>query len=262
MPSVSVRTLTVLTLAALAACGDNLGGGDPDGTAPDATDPDASTIDASTIDASTTDAPVDGPPDIGTVQCPTPVPAAQDGTCDVTAGSGAAVLVQGNVLVHTGVYLDGAVLYQGDHVVCVGCDCGSAPEAATATADRHGLRPPPVALLLEIDRRYRAGAAAGTLRRLAPRRHNPRHEAWLPVLHVELDGWELTALFSNTARAHQLGRTHDWVVIYYHHPHHEEEGRATVVTEHRGPWRGHRVVRGREAECAIHALAVGEEPAL
>ncbi len=128
--------------------------------------------------------------------------------------------------------------------------------------DRHGLRPPPVALLLEVDRRYRAGAAAGTLRRLAPRRHNPRHEAWLPVLHVELDGWELTALFSNTARAHQLGRTHDWVVIYYHHPHHEEEGRATVVTEHRGPWRGHRVVRGREAECAIHALAVGEEPAL
>lgn len=128
MPSVSVRTLTVVTLAALAACGDNLGGGDPDGTAPDATDPDASTI-----DASTTDAPVDGPPDIGTVQCPTPVPAAQDGACDVTAGSGAAVLVQGNVLVHTGVYLDGAVLYQGDHVVCVGCDCGSAPEAATAT---------------------------------------------------------------------------------------------------------------------------------
>lgn len=128
--------------------------------------------------------------------------------------------------------------------------------------DRHGLTPPPVAVLLDVDRRYRGDAAAGRLRKIAPHNFNPRGEAWLPVLHEERDGWVLTALYSNTARAHQLGRTHDWVVIYYHHPHDGEEGRATVVTEHRGPWRGHRVVRGREAECAIHALALGEEPAI
>ena len=50
-------------------------------------------------------------------------------------------------------------------------------------------------------------------------------------------------------------------VSYYHHPDDGDEGHATVVTEHRGPWRGHRVVRGREGECAIHALALGLEPA-
>ena len=32
----------------------------------------------------------------------------------------------------------------------------------------------------------------------------PSGEAWLPVLHTERDGWHFTALFSNTAQAHQL----------------------------------------------------------
>ncbi|MEN8159884.1 MAG: helix-hairpin-helix domain-containing protein, partial [Myxococcota bacterium] len=61
---------------------------------------------------------------------------------------------------------------------------------------------PSVALLLAVDREYRDAARAGTLRRIAPRRFNPTGEAWLPVLHTEKDGWSLTALFSNTARAH------------------------------------------------------------
>ena len=73
------------------------------------------------------------PAPIGTVQCTSPVPAPISGICDATQGSGDSVLVQGNVLVETGVYLDGAVLYRGDRIVCVGCDCQAAPEAENAT---------------------------------------------------------------------------------------------------------------------------------
>jgi hypothetical protein len=107
---------------------------------------------------------------------------------------------------------------------------------------------PPVVLLLEIDREYREAAAAGTLTKIAPRRFNPKREAWLPIMHADRDGWSFTALFSNTELAHRLGRTDDWVVVYFHEPH-GPEGQATIVTEHRGPLRGLRVVRGREREC-------------
>jgi putative hydrolase len=58
-------------------------------------------------------------------------------------------------------------------------------------------------------------------------------------------------LFSNTARAHDLGRIRDWVVIYYHADN-QPEGQCTLVTETRGPIEGRRVVRGREAECRAH----------
>lgn len=107
---------------------------------------------------------------------------------------------------------------------------------------------PDVALLLAIDHEYRRAAAAGELRKIAPRRFNPQREAWLPILHVERDGWTFTALFSNTPLAHDLGRTHDWVILYYHQPH-EPDAQATVVSEWRGVLRGQRVVRGREREC-------------
>jgi hypothetical protein len=105
---------------------------------------------------------------------------------------------------------------------------------------------PPVALLLEVDRLYREAAAKGALRRIAPRRFNPTKEAWLPVMHVERDGWDLTALFSNTAQAHRLGKTHDWVVLYWSRDGHE--GQSTVVTEGGGARGKRRVVRGRESE--------------
>lgn len=107
---------------------------------------------------------------------------------------------------------------------------------------------PSVAVLLEIDREYRRAAEAGQLRRIAPRRFNPSHEAWLPILHIERDGWAFTALYSNTSLAHELGRTHDWVIIYYHQPQ-QPDGQATVVTERTGRLQGRRVVRGREIEC-------------
>jgi len=106
---------------------------------------------------------------------------------------------------------------------------------------------PPVSELLDVDREYRAEAAAGRLRRIAPRRFNPRHEAWLPVLHTQRGLRQYTALFSNTARAHALGHARDWVVLYTDGSRGDRQW--TVVTEHQGELRGRRVVRGREEEC-------------
>jgi putative hydrolase len=111
------------------------------------------------------------------------------------------------------------------------------------------MREPSVEVLLDVDREYRETAAAHRLPVIAPRRFNPEGKAWLPVLHTSRDGWHFTALYSNTARAHELGRTHDWVVIYLHDDDHRE-GQRTVVTETRSAQRGQRAVRGRETECA------------
>lgn len=113
---------------------------------------------------------------------------------------------------------------------------------------------PTVETLLDVDREYREKAAAGELRKIAPRRFNPEGEAWLPILHAQRGDWAFTALFSNTARAHDLGKTDDWVVLYFHGDH-GPEGQRTVVTETAGPLEGHRVVRGREAECRQSASA-------
>jgi hypothetical protein len=108
--------------------------------------------------------------------------------------------------------------------------------------------PPPVDMLLAVDNEYRQLSAEDRLPRIAPRRFNPAHDAWLPVWHTERGGWHLTVLFSNTARAHELGHTRDWVVIVaYDEDHHEHQ--CTVVTEKRGRLAGKRVIRGREAEC-------------
>jgi len=107
---------------------------------------------------------------------------------------------------------------------------------------------PPVALILAVDEEYRERAKRNELPTIAPRRFNPKHEAWLPILHTTHGDWHFTALFSNTARAHQLGRTTDWVVIYFYDSDHRERQR-TVVTETRGRLIGQRVVRGREQEC-------------
>jgi len=109
-------------------------------------------------------------------------------------------------------------------------------------------RAPGVDVLLDVDREYRTRAAKGELRRIAPRRFNPEGKPWLPILHTQRGDWHFTALFSNTARAHELGRTDDWVVLYYHTDH-DAEQQCTVVTETQGRLRGRRVVRGREAEC-------------
>ena len=107
---------------------------------------------------------------------------------------------------------------------------------------------PGVKTLVEVDREYRLQAEQGKLPLIAPRRFNPEGRAWLPVLHTDRDGWHFTVMYSNTARAHELKRTHDWVVVYFYDDHHQE-GQNTLVTESRGPLTGLRVVRGRELEC-------------
>jgi len=107
---------------------------------------------------------------------------------------------------------------------------------------------PAVELLLEIDREYRDKAQAKKLQTIAPKRFNPDGKSWLPIMHADRRGWHFTVLFSNTRRAHELGRTKDWVVIYFYDGKHHVEGQRTVVTETRGPMAGQRVVRGRENE--------------
>jgi len=110
---------------------------------------------------------------------------------------------------------------------------------------------PPVAEILDVDREYREKAAAGMLYRITPRRQNPRHDPWLPVLHSHRGGRHYTALFSNTPRAHQLGMTRDWVIIYDDGVGHHGRQR-TVITAQFGPLAGKRIVRGREGECATY----------
>ena len=117
--------------------------------------------------------------------------------------------------------------------------------------EQHRVSEPPVTILLQIDRQYRDQADAGELPKIAPKRFNPKGEAWLPIMHKTSGEWHFTALYSNTARAHQLGQTKDWVVIYFYDKEHHE-GQHTVVTETRGTLIGKRVVRGREHECQDH----------
>jgi DNA polymerase (family X) len=108
---------------------------------------------------------------------------------------------------------------------------------------------PSVSELLDVDREYRRKADAGRLRTIAPKRFNPTGKAWLPVLQTKRGKRRYTALFSNTALAHELGKNHDWVVLYYDSG--EGEKQCTVVTAKRGRLAGSRVVRGREAESAL-----------
>lgn len=110
---------------------------------------------------------------------------------------------------------------------------------------------PNVEIILDVDREYRELARRDRLPRIAPKRFNPTGEAWLPILHTNRGDWHFTVLCSNTARAHQLDRTRDWVIVYFYDDHHDE-GQYTVVTETRGPLIRKRVVRGRETECRAY----------
>jgi hypothetical protein len=106
---------------------------------------------------------------------------------------------------------------------------------------------PPVAALLDVDQEYRQKARADQLPRIAPRRFNPTGEAWLPILHTQRCEMHYTAVFSNTAHAHELNMIHDWVVIYRDDQ--DGSGQWTVVTSQFGLLRGKRIVRGREDAC-------------
>jgi hypothetical protein len=128
------------------------------------------------------------------------------------------------------------------------------PSAQRRRRGREGPQGEPgVDTLLDIDAEYRQKAGAGELRTIAPKRFNPDGDAWLPIFHTERGDWEFTVLYSNTARAHELDKTHDWVVIYYSR--NGRESQATVVTASSGPLKGKRVVRGRETETREHYRA-------
>jgi len=122
--------------------------------------------------------------------------------------------------------------------------------AAAAPAPAGTPRSVPVGTILVLEGEYRAKAARGELRRIAPRKLNPSRKAWLPILTLRRSGWAFTVMFSNTETAHRLGKTDDWVVVYAARGGIEQQ--CTVVTETRGRLKGRRVVRGREAECEAY----------
>ncbi len=128
-------------------------------------------------------------------------------------------------------------------------------EKERATGKGSSIAFPSVVTLLDVDAEYRRKAESGRLKTITPRRFNPEQKPFLPILHTEREGFHFTALFSNTARAHDLGKTRDWVVVYYDQDGHENQ--CTVVTEHHGPLRGKRVVRGYERECMAYYSGKG-----
>ena len=111
---------------------------------------------------------------------------------------------------------------------------------------------PPVSEILAVDQNYRSNA--DQLPTIRPRRFNPTGDTLLPILHTERDGWQYTALFSNTPSAHRFNKTRDWVVVYFERAD-QPEGQATVVTERGGPLDGKRVVRGQEKACQDYYTA-------
>lgn len=106
---------------------------------------------------------------------------------------------------------------------------------------------PSVDELLDVDAEFRERADCGELPTIIPRRNNPAGDRRLPLLHTTRGTRHYTVMFSNTARAHALGRTRDWVVILRDD---HARGQWTVVSSQRGGSAGRRVVRGREKECA------------
>ncbi|HUQ07938.1 MAG TPA: thrombospondin type 3 repeat-containing protein [Kofleriaceae bacterium] len=119
----------VFGLTGCGGCGGDDEPGDPDSANPDSANPDAPDPDAGP-DAGT-DAMPDGMP-ATVMQCPTQLAAPTTGDCDVTTGTGSAVVLQGTVLGLGTTYLDGAVVYDGNLITYVGCDPSGAPGFATA----------------------------------------------------------------------------------------------------------------------------------
>jgi 5'-3' exonuclease len=122
------------------------------------------------------------------------------------------------------------------------------PPRRTQSRSAEPHEPVPIEELLSIDEEYRRKAEADRLLRVAPRRFNPNRKAWLPILRTHRGEHEYTALYSNSARAHELDALFDWVVVY--RTSHSGGGQWTVMTSRFGPLEGRRIVRGHERECA------------
>lgn len=113
---------------------------------------------------------------------------------------------------------------------------------------------PSVADLLSVDEDFRRQVEGEQLFRVAAS-DEAGGGGLLPLLSQRRNGWKLLAMYSNTALAHRLGRSRDWVVIYFQKDGHK--GQRIVCTERRGSLRGRRVVRGREEECRLYFGANG-----
>jgi hypothetical protein len=61
-------------------------------------------------------------------------------------------------------------------------------------------------------------------------------------------------LRSSAARAHEVNKTQDWVVLFYDGP--SGEHQCTVITSEFGQFEGKRIVRGRERECREYYQAL------
>lgn len=65
--------------------------------------------------------------------CDQSLPEVSEGVCNTTAGTGSAVVIHGDVLGNGVVYENGTVMYDGQEIVCVGCDCSATAGFDTAT---------------------------------------------------------------------------------------------------------------------------------
>ena len=66
-----------------------------------------------------------------------------------------------------------------------------------------------------------------------------------PYLHTARKKRHYTAVFSNTARANELGKTHDWVVLFCDNG--DTEDRFTVITSEFGPLQRERIVASQRS---------------
>lgn len=115
------------------------------------------------------------------------------------------------------------------------------PHTGVAPVAGSGPIEPTAQELIDVNDEYRHKADLGVLPTIAPHRFNPTGARWLPILHTSRGDRHYTAMYSNSARAHALGHTHDWVVIYADD---RGQGRWTVVNETRGPRAGRQTVLG------------------
>jgi putative hydrolase len=114
---------------------------------------------------------------------------------------------------------------------------------------------PPVALVLtstgSTGKRRRRAACASLHPKGSTRQ--ARHGCPSFIRHGGIGALRRCSL--TPARAHELRKTRDWVVIYAYRDT-EPESQSTIVTEMRGSLSGRRVVRGREEECGLYYRAM------
>jgi cytosine/adenosine deaminase-related metal-dependent hydrolase len=138
---------SILLLSLLAACHRDPPGSDADAPPSDSDTPSADTDPTADTDTPTDDTDTDLPADTDTdvvpppppptpdavTDCGVPLPPVTDGLCDATRGTNGATVLRGDLLLESGVLLDGAVVIGADGVIAyVGCDPSTSALAAQA----------------------------------------------------------------------------------------------------------------------------------